>query len=91
MRLPGEVPFVVRFLARRPHLLPAPGGLVLVLGVVERGRLLGEAVLRLPLPPSELPGAPLPASKGLEGRPLEGPKGEAPHPFPGLPGAFQAA
>ena len=60
VRLPGEAPFVVRFLARKPHLLPAPGGLVLALGVVERGRLLGEAVLRLPLPPSELPGAPSP-------------------------------
>ena len=36
-------PFVVRFLLRRPHLAPAPGGLVLVLGRVERGRLVGEA------------------------------------------------
>jgi hypothetical protein len=53
-------PLVVRFMARRPHLLPASWGLVLVLGVVEWGRLLGEAVLRLPLPPSELPGAPSP-------------------------------
>ena len=28
---------------RRPHLAPAPGGLVLALGRVERGRLIEEA------------------------------------------------
>ncbi|ETN87624.1 hypothetical protein [Thermus sp. NMX2.A1] len=40
-------PFPVRFLPVRPHLVPAPGGLALVLGRVERGRLLGEEVLLL--------------------------------------------
>ncbi|WP_185747662.1 hypothetical protein [Thermus amyloliquefaciens] len=46
------------------------------------GRLLGEAVLRLPLPPSELPGAPLPASKGPRRPPPRGAKGEKPPPLP---------
>jgi hypothetical protein len=49
---PETRPFVLRFLLRRPHLAPAPGGLVLVLGWVERGRLLGEA---FPLTPRALP------------------------------------
>jgi hypothetical protein len=40
---PETRPFVLRFLLRRPHLAPAPGGLVLALGRVERGRLVGEA------------------------------------------------
>lgn len=35
-------PFVVRFLLRRPHLAPAFGGLVVVRGWVERGRLVGD-------------------------------------------------
>ena len=39
---PETRPFVLRFLLRRPHLAPAPGGLVLALG-----RLVGEA---FPLP-----------------------------------------
>jgi hypothetical protein len=46
---PGEP---LRFLLRRPHLAPAPGGLVLALGRVERGRLVGEA---FPLTPRALP------------------------------------
>lgn len=42
-REPETRPFVLRFLLRRPHLAPAPGGLVLALGRVERGGLVGEA------------------------------------------------
>ena len=49
---PETRPFVLRFLLRRPHLAPAPGGLVLALGRVERGRLIGEA---FPLTPRALP------------------------------------
>ncbi|WP_448567831.1 hypothetical protein [Thermus sp.] len=49
---PETRPFVLRFLLRRPHLAPAPGGLVLALGRVERGRLVGEA---FPLTPKALP------------------------------------
>ncbi|AFV77455.1 hypothetical protein Theos_2479 (plasmid) [Thermus oshimai JL-2] len=49
---PETRPFVLRFLLRRPHLAPAPGGLVLALGRVERGRLVGEA---FPLTPRALP------------------------------------
>ena len=44
---PETRPFVLRFLLRRPHLAPAPGGLVLALV-----RLVGEA---FPLTPRALP------------------------------------
>lgn len=39
------LPFVVRFLLRRPHLAPEPGEVVLVRGHLERGRLVGEVLL----------------------------------------------
>ncbi|MGC8876489.1 hypothetical protein [Thermus sp.] len=48
-RDPEVLPFVVRFLLRRPHLAPAPGGVALVLGRVERGRLVGEVPVALAL------------------------------------------
>jgi hypothetical protein len=60
-RNPEVLPFVVRFLLRRPHLAPAPGGLALVLGRVERGRLVGEVRVGLALG-RELPIPFLPAS-----------------------------
>jgi hypothetical protein len=56
VRLPDEAPLVVRFMARRLHLLLASRGLVLALGVVERGRLGGGGPAPA-LPPSELSGA----------------------------------
>ncbi|AFH40291.1 hypothetical protein TthSNM17_23760 (plasmid) [Thermus thermophilus] len=61
LRDPEVPPFVVRFLLRRPHLAPAPGGLALVLGWVERGRLVGEVWVVLALG-RELPIPFLPAS-----------------------------
>lgn len=38
-------PFVVRFLLRRHHWAPKPGGVAVVRGHLERGRLVGEVLL----------------------------------------------
>lgn len=91
MRLPGEAPCGA---LHGPEAPPPPR--LLGLGPGPGGGGAGEAFGGGgAAPASSSLGAPRgPLSRplrALEGRPLEGQGEVAPHPFPGLPGAFQAA